>query len=503
MTSVIRQDGDTYPVENPYRLCKQPSYSVLSYTWGRYEKRPRKPEHRRLKVNGVNWEIPPVDEAHFTVEDFQKIIEVLGRKHDFAWIDIACIHQEDPLLKLQEIGQQGKIFQQAETAFIWLCRTSTASLSCYSNSIQSMSDLFLDDIEEDFFKGADKRIPESIINIQDQESRLGHVLEDALAAITKLTQDSYFTSLWTLQESLYHQSAYVISSSGGLTVPHPLGFGNLEAACPMRDSPIIKKQVQAIMALMDKAGYDPSAFQTYSPHRSRISVRHRIATLEQDRVFAIMSVYGIQTRTSQDSSFKNPYLYSLAELEYAFTAIMNKISPALGQLFTHTVAPRKGQTWKITVDSKIVNDFQIWTIDWRKWTAHCTIHATEEGHAVFTGQTSSLSELQVIAKDLEFHILIDEYLIDEHTELAKVVSQSADSSLELSNSRLVTGINCTFGEGNIALLKLATMGASSERSLYFVILHKIQNGDKYERIGICHVWPQLDVEWREIEGELH
>ena len=182
---------------------------------------------------------------------------------------------------------------------------------------------------------------------------------------------------------------------------------------------------------------------------------------------------------------------------------MNKISPALGQLFTHTVAPRKGQTWKITVDSKIVNDFQIWTIDWRKWTAHCTIHATEEGHAVFTGQTSSLSELQVIAKDLEFHILIDEYLIDEHTELAKVVSQSADSSLELSNSRLVTGINGTFGEGNIALLKLATMGASSERSLYFVILHKIQNGDKYERIGICHVWPQPDMEWREIEGELH
>ncbi|KAF2122748.1 heterokaryon incompatibility protein-domain-containing protein [Lophiotrema nucula] len=400
MTSVVRQGSDTYLVDNCRQLIRKPPYSVLSYTWGRYEKRPRKPEHRRLKVHGIDWDIPPIDETHFTVEDFESVIEVLRCRHEFAWIDIACIHQEDNLLKLQEIGQQGKIFQRAESAFIWLCRTTTRSLDHHSKSLKSVSDLFLEEVDYNFFEGpqsvleAKKRVSEARYRSQEYENQVAQTLDTAIAAITELTKDPYFTSLWTLQEAMYHQSALTLSSDGSLVIPHPLGFGNLQAACPRKDSTVIQQRIQSIMALMSGVGYDPSAAKISNPHQSRAAAQHRRASLDQDRIFATMSLYGLTTRAAKDSSLKDPYLYSLDELEYAFAATLNSVSPSLGQVFTHVTAPEIGQTWKITADAKIADDHQIWTTNWRRWKTHCNIKATEVGHASFSGEIKKHSWLR-------------------------------------------------------------------------------------------------------------
>jgi hypothetical protein len=62
--------------------------NLARYTWGRWPGREGGPV---LPVKNITWEIPPVDAAHFTVEELVKALEVVGEGVEYVWIDIACM----------------------------------------------------------------------------------------------------------------------------------------------------------------------------------------------------------------------------------------------------------------------------------------------------------------------------------------------------------------------------------------------------------------------------
>lgn len=110
MTSVERESEDVY-------LGKQkPVYSILTYTWGRWSS----PDGARLNIAGTTWKIPAV--ICFTPDDLRRVLITMSDSGavEFAWIDIACIDQEDEAVKMDEIGRQAGIFANASQAYVWL-----------------------------------------------------------------------------------------------------------------------------------------------------------------------------------------------------------------------------------------------------------------------------------------------------------------------------------------------------------------------------------------------
>jgi len=501
MTSVERVGRDTYLLEPTRNFFKKPQYSVLSYTWGRYEKKPRRREHRRLEVAGIQWEIPPVKEEHFLVEDFQRALGVLASKHEFAWVDVACIHQEDNVLKLDEIGRQGKIFQRAESAYIWLCRTSSTSLKRISNQMESMKGLYLHAIQDDFFESKSPK-PDLGKDMDKEEEDLLAMLDSSIQAISKLIEDPYFSSLWTLQESLYHQQACVISSDGKFHVEHPLGFGDIESTWPHLKSEKIGERIEGVMKLMRRAGYDPSAVHLYNPHRSRRGASYREASIEQDRIFAVMSVYGITTPVTPNTI--DPYLYSLADLEHSFAAKLNTMSPALGQLFLHVNKPYPRCSWKVTSTADIIDQSQIWTTNWRRWKVGCGISATTNGYANFHGLTISLSQLLEVSEQTEVSIVLDKYLQGEFA-IPPLSLLKAQGMLENEIFHCIGNLLLMKNADRIRLLELATVGSTKGNQMFiFLIMRRLLGVEHiYERLGICFLWPRCDIQRKREYGELH
>lgn len=139
MTSYKWQAG------HKYGLHIRPRYDAISNTWGRYRLNStlEKPHIKPIKIDGVDWEIPRIDDSHFTVYQFEELIRrsiepssYTGRnpaftpsKSEFVWLDIACINQtpNHPQMAV-EIGRQARIFRKARRVLIWLNQATSQDL---------------------------------------------------------------------------------------------------------------------------------------------------------------------------------------------------------------------------------------------------------------------------------------------------------------------------------------------------------------------------------------
>ena len=146
MTSVERQGLYSYQRGKDGKTVDRPQYCCLSYTWGRFERAPKDPNHGRLAVASIDWDIPAIEESHFTAGDFKKAVKQMGNEYQFAWIDVACIHQTNISIKMQEINQQGKIFALASRVFVWMSETPTECLQDFTRDF----DAFLEGFEAQF-----------------------------------------------------------------------------------------------------------------------------------------------------------------------------------------------------------------------------------------------------------------------------------------------------------------------------------------------------------------
>jgi hypothetical protein len=112
--------------ENCYSGFQKPVYNALSYTWGRY----RIKSGPCIQIKGISWQIPSIDESHFTIGEFHNVLcASAAEENGLLWVDIACIDQENTKAKMEEIGKQASIFRSAERCSIWLTKHTTQELS--------------------------------------------------------------------------------------------------------------------------------------------------------------------------------------------------------------------------------------------------------------------------------------------------------------------------------------------------------------------------------------
>ncbi|KAJ4422065.1 hypothetical protein N0V82_003256 [Gnomoniopsis sp. IMI 355080] len=397
-------ERDQIPV---YAGVEKPRYSVLSYTWGRFEVRNVQPG-RSLPIQNVPWAVPVIEESHFTVDAFRTVLDQIRVGTDWAWVDVACIDQKDIKVKMDEIGRQAAIFRNADFAYVWLSRLSIQP--CFE------AIAVIDEVEVT-----------TQVGLKENDIRL-RLLEDAFSL---LLSDPWFTSLWTLQELMMRNDAMVLSSEGSLVTycedplhkddvgkfifpraevsKRPISFNKLCSLWIIQYDMLLKaahemnpateeslftasrqtsrEDLSARMKVLGEVLEASGILQLNSnnPHIQYGAARYRKTRHAEDRIYAIMQIYGLRV----GQTLRADYQPCLDDLRTEFGLAINTFSAVQGQMFVHTCTPYPGRSWCITEDSQVPQGLR--ECDDVNDTG--TVVEEADGSVLITGQACPLSRL--------------------------------------------------------------------------------------------------------------
>lgn len=507
MTSVECQGGHIY------NGVQEPSYSILSYTWGRF---PGVQGCPALAVKGLNWDIPIIDEAlAFSVTEFAEVIRQLSRNGNrFLWLDVACIDQKNYAAKMEEIGRQAGIFANADRAYVWLWSLTADKLL-----------KAVDPVLKYGFNFGEALLDWNPDDLPSMATALSQGVNDLL-------RDPWFSSLWTLQEGFLRDDAIFLSREGQ-PVKNPrfsLLFLELEpdyatGMVTLGDwtwrlrlvyefltfqphgpfhHPDCKDLNAATASRIEETGYVNE--RSLIPNVQYGMARSRQTTLELDRIYGIMAAYNIQVGAAVPGADAKKK-YTLADLEHEFAVAVNKKSALLGQLFVHIRRPNPEKSWMITQNSRVPEGFAIARLyegQYVTW-GDCLIErsTSSEGMAicgvacafgVLRDYWKSLNKSQSTAR---FWLSVDDYLIEEQPQMLSISPRKSVMRTSADMEKVLGAVQRIYKGRDISVVKLgrvdievptlpAMVSEESRHTTYgLMILHDEEDQTRCQRLGIC------------------
>lgn len=520
MTSYQRSGGATYD------RCERPKYSILSYTWGRWEKRQvtnlsDNARSESLGVEGVTWKIPSIMEEHFSVQMFQKVIHEMRRLAgtDWAWVDVACIDQENVPIKMDEVGRQASIFKNAWKAFAWLSHTPEEALDNVIAVVERAGPVLLD-----------IRYTPGPLNTSATGCILQSV-EDVREVVEAVLGDPWFSSLWTLQELFLRDDALIMGQNGNIVLPRVpvleedpyLMLSDLryelqvvmDEMLPLQQperlchdhttTPTIQQLAKELTSLIQRRGFGSDGqFTPDNPKVQYSAAKFRQTVHPEDRVYAICQIYNIRVGQSLRPNEPPQELESLVE---EFGLAINARSPVLGQLFVHTALPQIGRSWCITQESEVPYLDQTLQSDMQ---VSSTISKTADGSIMATGLWCAFEDLQLahwlVGSFASFYINLDghvQQVLNPNEQLLNPLS--ATDSCEF-----MCALNEHYVSDSVRMLLLghsegvvgSDLGALEQkltaRQYYGILIRKFDPSSgsdstgSYQRLGVCH-WKTLKL----------
>lgn len=529
MTSYERQEG------NLYGSFQEPLYSVLSYTWGRFED--KSPTSPTLNVAGITWRVPAIDQNYFTTTSFQRVIHKTRRLsgNRFLWLDIACIDQEDYQVKMEEVGRQAGIFANAEQAFVWLWTLPADRLK---SSILTLSyecrELY------HAWMAAEGASRQGFAATVDGLSRIR-------ASVDAILDDFWFSSLWTLQEEGLRRYAVVLSHEGEPVDQPGESFESVYQKSKNAYKPIgvrfrrknvrlhyiyvhihtlihglnvtswllshshwramfqhndLRDTFDHILQRLEHSRHD-GASSGSNPNIYYGRASRRQVTDPLDRIYGVIGLYNIQVGTAKGPQATALAPYTLEQLEEEFVIELNRKSALLGQLFIHQTAPKAGESWKIAQNIRVPRTFMDW--DGAMFTCDdCSIATLPDALTEIQGRISSFENLVAFWKiahangiDNGYSLIIrmDDYVCEENPMMPYLNPLESDSTSDMDYievQRTVDGLIRTFGEDRLAVIHLGgrTIGRyeGQPEVLYvagLLILYDDNDRGRCRRIGLC------------------
>jgi len=494
-----------WQIGNVYGGVTSPEYNALSYTWGRWKLRHEQPHVKAIDIRGTAWEIPRINEQHFTADEFRNVIRQItslepysgvGQKDmvskvDFVWLDVACIDQRGSLQSSAEIGRQAAIFKGAKTVYVWLTTQNTIG---GQNSLEAL-DAFRNNFEES---------PEEELELLVQE-------------VEGLLSDPWFSSLWTLQEAFLRQDGFLLAKSGELLfqrlsptlIINPDLLGTFDAglllcqACAGKRSHLLRPNVFAkAFELVEKRGLNALAAQNaVAVYGATV---HRTSTLPEDRVYGIQQIFGFRLGKSALGKDLGRHL-SLEALEDQLGVEMMTKFPIISQFHIFGRHVPKEKRWRIN-DSSIVpswmNDHGVSVWEPAEEDEPCcqfrVDYSTHPPHCVyFEGKMVSLARLlegreKVKKEELFGSIGTIPDMIRVVTDVAEELEGSpeesgADHHLFAKGKRqyhLTDWLIKKFPKSKLQVLLLGP--SSGPSSMSFLGLMLLKDGkESWTRIGVC------------------
>ena len=529
MTSLERQAGNVYGNQ------REPKYSILSYTWGRWQI----PGCCGLQVDGVTWQIPGLDESlAFTKAQFKQVLQKMGHQNRFAWVDVFCIDQEDYAVKMDEIGRQVGIFANADRVYCWLWTHETASLTTI---LRDLNGVYFNEVRDNrapWDPSADQpsitgTYPQQLHPVTAERSQvLLPILRQLADCTASLLGDWWFSSLWTLQESALRTDAFILSRSGDLIrYPTPVeSWYNIRTVSTTLKSIYIRLEDicvaywdfesgrvgRAIIDIMRQSGL--SVWGT-CPNIQLSVARFRQATHELDRIYGVMSLYGLRVGSTNIHS-DMAKVYTFEELEYEFVAAVNAHSPLLGQMFLHAERPRIGRTWQLNQRIRVPDDLAIYSAEYHSFD-RCAIVASPYNPTVIKGRICPLDQLSslwwattvphpLIGESDEgfyYNVMIDDYIPREHPSVPAFLNADLASGEQrmLWSSETVSALLEEFGNNAISVFELGECFVPGYREVFgLLLLHEKGCRQRSTRLGIARWVEEIKiVPWVLYEGEIY
>ncbi|KAI1323197.1 hypothetical protein F5Y16DRAFT_352108 [Xylariaceae sp. FL0255] len=341
---------------NWYGSHLSPRYNAISYTWGRWSLgETRMLGVEAIAIKGVSWEIPRVDPAHFTKEEFQAAIRrattdvergnfgAASSAHtlEWVWLDVACIDQRSYApSSAAEVGRQAQIFGLASEVYIWLPQLNSLELQTAAQTVH-----------------------------KQMSTDATHQVHEAIGDhVSKLLADPWFSSLWTLQE------AFLLGRAYGVFMPRdacvvPLNGSNLH----FRDLNRLYVQYSALLEgqnwndemqtrtsagvqaptsclkhcldLMEHVGI--AAVSSENGIAILTAASHRVTTNDEDRVYGIQQVFGFRLGVTANPDA----IFTRVELDRQFERALLETYPLLSQLHVFTEPVPPGSRWRPNASS--------------------------------------------------------------------------------------------------------------------------------------------------------
>ena len=353
------------------------------------------------------------------VEEFERVVRIIGQDFDFAWVDVACIDQENDEVKMDEIGNQMGIFKQARRVYAWLSRSSTDDLQACMNSLYAEGDNLRMEFERwrKNVRSLDG-LPEMIENMRAILRTLERVFSDPWVSLfgfrsIKCTETKLvlFVVDPSLQESVLRRDARLLSHESDPISMYLHGetrnmlFVNFVGRCSkiyddvsrvmhshrgkisVHGRPEAIALSENISKIVERAGYH------YAYFCSNPSVQYSVAQFREtkyplDRIYGIMQLYSFRLGAADRNV--PPHSYTLEDLEVEFAQTLILKSPLLSQLFVHTRTTKPRKSWQITQYSKVPYDL----MDFDKSAICCEDFSVgESGRLSVRGQTCALEPL--------------------------------------------------------------------------------------------------------------
>lgn len=411
-TANMRSDEKTKNAS--YGSLQEPTYNILSYTWGHFTNA----NGCALEIRNITWEVPRVDVNHFTAAQFQAVIHSLtdpkfpgkdvnesggeinrddfktGKRKavDYIWLDVACIDQGTSIQskreRLEEINNQAVIFGRAETAYVWLSHhrldVLTPLLLQMGQCVRSL---------EQSLHSTPTRSPSANGQLTSTW------LDFATTSIEKLLSDPWFMSLWTLQEAFLRQDALILSLEAqpvpldpetrnvlGKLIRHRAEqvcrddydihesatcgtywtVSTLAAALSLMHrlllSLLLDESFSASGALYSKTlnlfsilrGSSLCYFDTTNEFALYHATKFRRPQIQFDLVYGCMQIFNVHLGKPERLFMESE---SLDELSDGLVVWLTNRHGFSSQMFVHTKPAAVGKSWRFSLNSEVTDDF--------------------------------------------------------------------------------------------------------------------------------------------------
>lgn len=518
------------------------------------------PEVAALEVHGTPWAIPRVHPDHFSASEFHAVIEnvaqipktelddegymtarVVFDLVDFVWVDVACIDQRFGDESMLEIGRQADIFRYAEAVYIWLSSTTYEAMDELSQEIRELTDCaffylpdyITNDAELEPGVGATRVVqPAKIDSLFDPKW-----LATGLEALVSLCKDTWFMSLWTLQEAYLRPDAYFFAKDGQIVVS-PFGLECLDKLPEKSDDQRIFclydvldacdnvrvciqqsldsgledidkdsqfEPAQDILKLMSDSGL--VALSHENPMELYAAAVNRNPSRILDSIYGIMQVFGFRLGRSNPHS-KPDVVYTLGELEDELGAALMQLSPVLSQCFRHVTWPReRGKSWRVmrnsTVPGRAFTGDMPWSPD--MYTSGCTLGTRRHDGLLVGHFEGKLCDFTYLKKAWDLYDTIEEsyhvsdwrngkspmcIVLDAAPGLFPYLERSTSSSQGRGRFQYfqAIGLISDFKADELKILHLGLYEPRVGQHCHFGVILLRQRGDTepcWRRLGIC------------------
>jgi Heterokaryon incompatibility protein (HET) len=394
-------------------------------------------------------------------------------KDSYVWMDVFCIHQQDTDEKAAEIKRQAAIFKGAKTAYIWLTTHTNASLQrCFRDIYYSSEQMFQ--------------------AIEKGDEICTSILQIFASALERLTDDEWFSSLWTLQEAFLRQDAQFLDRKGDSIT---MRFNDDFVQMHLQWLTDIGKKVDDLLRELLSAGKMDYKRQKLDAHRVRLVLYQTgLAALGQkhamslystawnrrtrrvvDRILGIMQVFGASFDTPPADMDEQDALNSLEDQLALFLASK---SVTMSQLFTFNCPQPLGKSWRISehidiprrfINISIIEDFTTMTLG-------------PNGLAVIRASKSSWSDYLEIVKHRSSFKIFPDRTGNIWTQLPTKTRSSNPISAE-EQEEILNWVNWYSHKKELFVLPIGVVSRDGEE--YCVALVVEKTPDYYHRLGLA------------------